>query len=83
MLPKLILAFFSPNLYQFMIREPVVLDVYDHLTEQQPAQYAWRPTAGYALLTSMIFIIALSCCNQASEFLYFQFWDRIAGLRSN
>jgi alginate O-acetyltransferase complex protein AlgI len=69
----LILAFFSPNLYQFMIREPVILDVYDHLTEQQPAWYAWRPTAGYALLTIMIFIIALSFCNQASEFLYFQF----------
>ncbi len=69
----LFLAFFSPNLYQFMIREPVVLDVYDHLTEHQPAWYAWRPTIRYALLNITIFLIALSFCNQASEFLYFQF----------
>jgi alginate O-acetyltransferase complex protein AlgI len=67
------LALFSPNLYQFMIREPVALDIYSHLTNHEPAWYAWRPTLGYAVLTMLIFIVALSFCSQASEFLYFQF----------
>ncbi len=64
---------FLPNLYQFMIREPVALDVYSHLNGQQPAWYAWRPTVGYACGTAIVFIIALISCNHKSEFLYFQF----------
>ncbi len=66
-------AFFLPNLYQFMIHEPVALDLYSHLTNQEPAWYAWRPTFGYTLLTFIIFAIGLAFCNQASSFLYFQF----------
>ncbi len=66
-------ALFLPNLYQFMIREPIALDVYDNLLGQRPAWYAWRPTFGYAFLTVIIFVVALSFGDQVSEFLYFQF----------
>lgn len=66
-------AFFLPNLYQFMIREPVALDIYGHLSDRKPAWYAWQPNVGYALLTFILFSIALSFSNRISEFLYFQF----------
>ncbi|AFY96792.1 MBOAT family O-acyltransferase [Chamaesiphon minutus] len=66
-------ALFLPNLYQFTMREPAALDIYKNLNGQQPAWYAWQPTFGYALLTFGIFVISLGFCNQASEFLYFQF----------
>jgi alginate O-acetyltransferase complex protein AlgI len=66
-------ALFLPNLYQFMIHEPAALDIYHNLKGQQPAWYAWRPTIAYAVLTFGIFTIGLGFCNQASEFLYFQF----------
>jgi alginate O-acetyltransferase complex protein AlgI len=64
---------FLPNLYQIMIRESVVLDVYNHLSDQKIAWYTWRPTVKYASLTAVIFVVALIFCNQVSEFLYFQF----------
>jgi alginate O-acetyltransferase complex protein AlgI len=66
-------ALFLPNLYQFTIREPAALDIYNNLKGQQPAWYAWRPTFGYAVLTFGIFAIGLGFSSQASEFLYFQF----------
>jgi len=66
-------ALFLPNVYQFMIREPVALDVYGSLAGQKPVWYSWRPTFGYASFTVVIFVVALSFCNQGSEFLYFQF----------
>jgi alginate O-acetyltransferase complex protein AlgI len=66
-------ALFLPNLYQFTMREPAALDIYNNLKGQQPAWYTWRPTFGYASLTFGIFIIGLGFCSQASEFLYFQF----------
>lgn len=67
-------ALFLPNLYQFMIHEPVALDIYNHLPRHKPAWYAWRPTFGYAFLTSVVFVIALIFSSiGVSEFLYFQF----------
>jgi alginate O-acetyltransferase complex protein AlgI len=66
-------ALFLPNVYQFAIRKPCALDVYGHLTDRKPAWYAWRPTFGFALVTVVVFVVALSFCNQVSEFLYFQF----------
>jgi alginate O-acetyltransferase complex protein AlgI len=66
-------ALFLPNLYQFMLREPVALDVYGHLKGQKPAWYAWRPTIGYACCIAIVFVVGLISCNQKSEFLYFQF----------
>jgi alginate O-acetyltransferase complex protein AlgI len=73
LLTVLSFALFLPNLYQFMTREPIALDVYHNLIDQKPAWYAWRPTFGYAVLTVMIFVVALSFGDQVSEFLYFQF----------
>jgi D-alanyl-lipoteichoic acid acyltransferase DltB (MBOAT superfamily) len=67
------LALFLPNLYQFMGRETVALDIYAHLSNYKPAWYAWRPTFIYAFLTALIFVVALIFCSQPSEFLYFQF----------
>jgi alginate O-acetyltransferase complex protein AlgI len=66
-------ALFLPNLYQFTLREPAALDIYNNLKGQQPRWYAWRPTFGYALLTFGIFAVGVGFCRQASEFLYFQF----------
>jgi D-alanyl-lipoteichoic acid acyltransferase DltB (MBOAT superfamily) len=67
------LALLLPNVYQFMARERVVLDLYHHLAHAKPAWWAWQPTLVYALLTALFFTVGLSFANRMSEFLYFQF----------
>jgi alginate O-acetyltransferase complex protein AlgI len=62
-----------PNIYQFMIREPVALDVYSHLSHGKSPWYAWRPTLPFLIITFFVFIISLFFCSKPSEFLYFQF----------
>lgn len=72
-LGALALTLFLPNLYQFMSRESVGLDIYRHLTDYQPKWYAWRPNFIYAFCGAVLFLTAMIFCSQPSEFLYFQF----------
>jgi D-alanyl-lipoteichoic acid acyltransferase DltB (MBOAT superfamily) len=67
------IALLLPNVYQFMAKESVALDVYRHLVSQQTAWWTWQPKLRYALLTAVIFTVGLSFANRVSEFLYFQF----------
>jgi alginate O-acetyltransferase complex protein AlgI len=62
-----------PNIYQFMIKEPVALDFYSHLSNQKTPRYAWQPSLGHSVLTFIVLTVSLAFCSKPSEFLYFQF----------
>jgi alginate O-acetyltransferase complex protein AlgI len=69
----LLSTLYLPNVYQFMVKEPVALDFYSHLSKQKNTWYAWKPSLGYSVLSFIILTISLAFCSKPSEFLYFQF----------
>jgi D-alanyl-lipoteichoic acid acyltransferase DltB (MBOAT superfamily) len=73
MLLMIAIVLFIPNVYQFMSRESISIDVYKHLQNQTTAWWAWKPTYLYGIMVGAIFFAAIYSFNKPSEFLYFQF----------
>jgi alginate O-acetyltransferase complex protein AlgI len=64
-----VIAVAAPNCYQLLRRYRPALEV-GHLAA---GGWRWRPTAGWAAFTGLLFFFVLVSLGQVSEFLYFNF----------
>ena len=64
-----VIAVAAPNCYQLLRRYRPALEV-GHLSA---GGWRWRPTAGWAAFTGLLFFFVLVSLGQVSEFLYFNF----------
>ena len=63
-----------PNTYQLMYRyRPVFQSSYSLILRLRFRWQEWRPNYIWSILGFIIFVIAIMCLKQDSEFLYFQF----------
>lgn len=73
----LVIVWFTPNVQEWMSKYEPVLN-YEKVTKLSSnssfwSRLQWRPNQTYALVTSVVTVIALLHLTKVSEFLYFQF----------
>lgn len=70
----LLIAWFSPNSIDWLKKTKPALGVENYLPQKQSeSTVAWIPNVAYALIVSIVIVVAIMFIQQESEFLYFQF----------
>jgi hypothetical protein len=69
----LAIVWLMPNTQEAMRRFAPALETSAVVLSRRASRLEWRPTVGWALVVSVLAILALASGNPISEFLYFQF----------
>ncbi|MGF1515970.1 MAG: MBOAT family O-acyltransferase [Elainellaceae cyanobacterium] len=69
----IVLAFFAPNAYELLSRYRPALQTYPVEDLLASSKLRWIPTSGWAVVSGILFSLAVLGMSRVSEFLYFQF----------